>query len=33
VDPLPDAEPLPGDNIPDTREGDGALDPDTHNEA
>ncbi|EAA1829624.1 hypothetical protein EYA31_12365 [Salmonella enterica subsp. enterica serovar Napoli] len=32
VDPLPEDEPLPGENIPDTPEGDDALDPDTQNE-
>ncbi|EDZ1186282.1 hypothetical protein GPB19_002033 [Salmonella enterica] len=32
VDPLPEDEPLPGDNIPDTPEGDDPLDSDTQNE-
>ncbi|ECF6074812.1 hypothetical protein FNH47_12255 [Salmonella enterica subsp. houtenae] len=32
VDPLPEDEPLPGENIPDTPEGDDSLDPDTQNE-
>lgn len=33
VDPLPEDEPLPGENIPDTPEGDDPLDPDiTQNE-
>lgn len=27
VDPLPEDEPLPGENIPDTPEGDDPLDP------
>ncbi|HCL4433804.1 TPA: hypothetical protein N2F56_001351 [Salmonella enterica] len=32
VDPLPEDEPLPGENIPDTPEGDDSLDPDIQNE-
>ncbi|EOZ7275649.1 hypothetical protein ACQU51_000494 [Salmonella enterica] len=32
VDPLPEDEPRPGENIPDTPEGDDPLDPDTQNE-
>ncbi|ACF65264.1 hypothetical protein LMF20_000366 [Salmonella enterica] len=32
VDPLPEDEPLPGENIPDTPVGDDPLDPDTQNE-
>ncbi|EGA9864930.1 hypothetical protein OM373_002194 [Salmonella enterica subsp. arizonae serovar 35:z4,z32:-] len=32
VDPLPEDELLPGDNIPDTPEGDDPLDSDTQNE-
>ncbi|EBS5995583.1 hypothetical protein DU828_00280 [Salmonella enterica subsp. enterica serovar Kentucky] len=32
VDPLPEDEPLPGENIPDTPEGDDPLDPDTQDE-
>ncbi|EDT2334447.1 hypothetical protein GS072_003652 [Salmonella enterica] len=32
VDPLPEDEPLPGENIPDTPEGDDPFDPDTQNE-
>ncbi|EAZ2785539.1 hypothetical protein RBL73_000911 [Salmonella enterica] len=32
VDPLREDEPLPGDNIPDTPEGDDPLDSDTQNE-
>ncbi|HAU3119377.1 TPA: hypothetical protein JDC63_002619 [Salmonella enterica subsp. arizonae] len=32
VDPLPEDEPLPGDNIPDMPEGDDPLDSDTQNE-
>ena len=32
VDPLPEDDPLPGENIPDTTEGDDPHDPDTQNE-